>query len=120
MGSWHEHRSNPIKVDVRSSRPAGKPFVINGTLFRPSQDCSESYGRAIVINKINKLTIDVFEETSIMSIKPKKQSKTEKGFHTLSFAENRILIDKRSNIFNIWNFINQFQEKSKKVLSFLN
>ena len=41
-GPWEPHPGNPVKVDVRSSRPAGTPFEFEGQLYRPAQDCSES------------------------------------------------------------------------------
>ncbi len=39
-GSWEPHRLQPVKADLCSSRPAGRPFVVDGTLYRPAQDCS--------------------------------------------------------------------------------
>jgi hypothetical protein len=29
-GPWFPHADNPVKVDVRSARPAGTPFVVDG------------------------------------------------------------------------------------------
>ncbi|HUI63041.1 MAG TPA: hypothetical protein VLX90_22630, partial [Steroidobacteraceae bacterium] len=48
-GPWTPHPGNPVKVDIRSARPAGTPFWHNGALHRPAQDCSRSYGGRIVI-----------------------------------------------------------------------
>src|SRR2546425_834970 len=33
-GPWEPHMLNPVKTDVRSSRPAGTPFVHRGALYR--------------------------------------------------------------------------------------
>ncbi|MFX8406684.1 hypothetical protein ABTL65_19795, partial [Acinetobacter baumannii] len=38
LGPWHAHPGNPVKIDVRSARPAGTPFVVDGVLYRPAQD----------------------------------------------------------------------------------
>ena len=51
-GPWEQHPASPVKTDVRSSRPAGRPFMHAGSLYRPAQDSSRSYGGAISINKI--------------------------------------------------------------------
>ena len=42
-----------VKTDVRSARPAGTPFVYQGELYRPAQDCSRTYGGSIVIHRNN-------------------------------------------------------------------
>ncbi|MBV8654013.1 MAG: hypothetical protein JO255_21315, partial [Alphaproteobacteria bacterium] len=51
-GPWRPHARNPVKIDIRSSRPAGAPFVIDGVLYRPAQDCSRTYGGAVVVNRV--------------------------------------------------------------------
>ena len=30
---WTAHPANPVKTDVRSARPGGTPFVVDGVLF---------------------------------------------------------------------------------------
>ena len=52
LGPWTVHAANPVKIDVRSSRPAGTPFVLDGVLYRPAQDCSRGYGGAVVVNRV--------------------------------------------------------------------
>ncbi len=49
-GPWQSHLLNPVKVDVRSSRPGGLPFSFGGKLYRPAQDCSTTYGGALALN----------------------------------------------------------------------
>ena len=34
-GGWKHHANNPVKTDVRSSRPGGTPFYRHGKLYRP-------------------------------------------------------------------------------------
>ena len=46
----------PGRRDVRSARPAGRLFRDDGRLIRPSQDCSDRYGGAIVLNRVDVLT----------------------------------------------------------------
>jgi hypothetical protein len=52
QGPWQPHARNPAKIDVRSSRPAGTPFFYQGSLYRPAQDCSETYGGRITMKCI--------------------------------------------------------------------
>ena len=56
------HRLNPLKIDVTSSRPAGPLFERDGMLLRPAQDCSSTYGAAVVLHRIVELTPDRFQE----------------------------------------------------------
>src|SRR5207247_10317157 len=44
LGPWTRHVMNPVKIDVRGTRPGGPPFVADGALYRPTQDCSKMYG----------------------------------------------------------------------------
>ncbi len=66
LGPWEAHPRNPIVSDVRRARPAGRPFIDqSGSLIRPSQDCSDSYGRAIVFNRVEVLSETDYRETTI-------------------------------------------------------
>ena len=71
FGPWTPHRGNPVKSDVRSGRPAGRFFWNGNTLFRPAQDCSGRYGSATVLNRIDKLTPDEFQETVVARMEPR-------------------------------------------------
>lgn len=70
LGEWQPHKKNPIISDVRSARSAGRIFPYRGDLIRPSQDCSISYGKAIKLNKIIKMTKEEYEEIHFSSINP--------------------------------------------------
>ncbi len=63
LGKFVPHPGNPVVSDVRRARPAGRVFSRGGRLFRPAQDCSGHYGRALVINEILTLTPDDYRET---------------------------------------------------------
>lgn len=100
-GAWEPHALNPVLCDVRSSRPGGKPFSIDGNLYRPTQDCSESYGGAIVINKIETLNTMEFSESFVVRIKPNKNWKYKDGIHTLVPLGEGIIIDGRIDEFSL-------------------
>ena len=92
-GPWLPHAANPVKCDLRSSRPAGPLFYLDDVLCRPAQDCSVTYGGAVVINRIDKLTPHEFEEKPLKHLRPAPQSPYPDGLHTLSAAGNVTLVD---------------------------
>jgi hypothetical protein len=98
-GPWQPHAANPVKTDARSSRPGGTPFIVDGVLYRPSQDDSLSYGGQVVLNEVQVLTPRAFVERSVGSIGPKPGSPYPDGLHTLSRAGTRTLIDGNSRHF---------------------
>ena len=59
---WIPHPLNPVRLDVRAARPAGAVFRDKGKLFRPAQDCSGRYGRAISIQEVRCMTPEKYEE----------------------------------------------------------
>jgi hypothetical protein len=93
QGPWIAHAANPIKIDVRSSRPAGPPFWHDGALYRPAQDCSRTYGGRIAINKILELSPTAFEEETVAHLEPDPHGPYNKGLHTVSFVGDRCVID---------------------------
>ncbi|MCP3683112.1 MAG: hypothetical protein GY861_10515 [bacterium] len=99
LGPWKPHAVNPVKTDIRSSRPAGTPFMQNGNLYRPTQDCSRIYGGRIIINRVTCLTPVKFEEEQAAVVEPWSDSSFPDGLHTLSSVGNYTLIDGRHHMF---------------------
>ncbi|MDX2082631.1 MAG: DUF6492 family protein [Rickettsiales bacterium] len=95
-----EHPNNPVKIDKSSSRSAGTPFLVDNKIYRPTQNCSQSYGSAVIINQIVELNEKVFREEFVKEIKPEEGS-IYKGFHTLSAFGNLTLIDGKRRVF-LW------------------
>ncbi|MEP6620689.1 MAG: hypothetical protein ABJE47_15295 [bacterium] len=94
LGPWTPHRRNPVKVDVRSARPAGKLFRQNGRLYRPAQDGSPTYGTAMVINEILEITPTTFREVEVARIDPVWRPGLT-GTHTINAAGGLTVIDAR-------------------------
>jgi hypothetical protein len=100
-GPWIPHLYNPVKIDARSARPGGTPFVADGRLFRPAQDCSRTYGGRVVINEIITLGPDAFEENVVAFVEPEEGSAWPDGLHTLSACgENITLLDAKRVVFS--------------------
>ncbi|MGK4001245.1 hypothetical protein WMF31_01370 [Sorangium sp. So ce1036] len=93
LGPWAPHPANPVKVDVGSARPGGTPFVVDGQLYRPAQDCSRTYGGRIVILRVNRLTPTEYEEEVVAAVEPDPGGPFPEGLHTLSAAGERTLVD---------------------------
>ena len=94
LGPWSAHRGNPVVSDVRCARPAGPLFSRNGTLYRPSQDCSLAYGHSVVINRVDVLGDDDYRETAVDRITPGWR-KDVVGVHTLGRSKRLRVIDYR-------------------------
>ena len=84
FGPWSPHPGNPVRTDVRSTRPAGNPFRRDGHLYRPAQDGSRSYGGALTINRIDAISMTEFRETVVRRIGPDPAGPYPDGIHTLS------------------------------------
>lgn len=87
-GPWTPHALNPVKCDVRSSRPAGAPFRADGKLIRPAQDCSRRYGGAVIFNEITTLTPDDFSERVIGRLDPDFGGRYPAGTHTFNIIDD--------------------------------
>jgi hypothetical protein len=92
-GPWVSHAVNPVKVDVRSARPGGTPFMHEGVLYRPAQDCSTTYGARAIINRVVTLTPTAFREEFAASVDPDPDGPYPDGLHTVSAAGDITLID---------------------------
>ena len=99
QGPWVPHAANPLKTDVRGSRPAGSPFVEGGVLYRPAQDCSLGYGRAVAIFRVTRLSPTEFSEELHSVVRPPPNCTYSAGVHTLSRLGARTLIDGQRVVF---------------------
>ena len=99
-GPWQPHRANPVKMDVRSSRPGGTPFMHNGNLYRPAQDSSLSYGGGLSLNRVTKLTPDEFQEDVAAYLKPDPQGPYREGIHTLATLGDKTLVDGKRYVYS--------------------
>lgn len=70
FGAWQEHALRPVLIDARLARPAGAVVSRNGKLWRPVQDCSTGYGKALILARIDVLTADSFMQTPMTALRP--------------------------------------------------
>jgi hypothetical protein len=91
MGEWTPHRRNPVKSDVRSSRPAGRLFRDGGRLLRPGQICTPFYGAGIALHRVTRLDEEEYREEEERRIVPTDGATL--GIHTLNRAGDLTVTD---------------------------
>jgi hypothetical protein len=92
-GPWTPHPANPIKRDLGSARPAGRPFTIGAQLFRPAQDCRRTYGGAVEVMAIETLTPTAFAERAALRLEPDPAWPYPDGLHHLVVDGTRVVFD---------------------------
>lgn len=91
-GKWTGHALNPVVTDVRSARPAGKIFIKEGEIYRPSQNCAGRYGNSFDINRVLILTETDYREEKVIKVRPDWDSRLQ-GTHTFNFDGDFTVID---------------------------
>ena len=91
-GPWTAHPRNPVQTGRGRSRPAGPLFLMGDTLVRPAQDCSTTYGGAVVLHAIDLLTVSDYHETTLRRLEP-LSGRYASGLHTICAAGDQTLID---------------------------
>jgi hypothetical protein len=79
-GGWEPHRLNPAVIDASCSRPAGAHFEWRGDQLRPAQDCTDGYGGAISLCRIDMLDRNAFRQSVVGRIHAGQY-----GCHTYNF-----------------------------------
>jgi len=98
-GPWTPHARNPLKRDAASARPAGRPFAIDDRVYRPAQDCRETYGGAVQVMEISTLTPAAFAETIALRLEPDPAWPYPDGLHHLVVDGTQVYIDaKRTTV----------------------
>lgn len=98
-GPWHAHHANPVLRDNRLARSGGTPFHHRNRLYRPSQDCTNGYGEALVIAEILTLTPDDFDQRIVCRLTPDPLGLFPDGLHTLTVDGERCVVDGKRLIF---------------------
>ena len=63
---WKEHPGSPIvNKDPEIARPAGRPFVLDGVLYRLGMDCQPTYGNQVHAFQITALSPTAYAEKMI-------------------------------------------------------
>lgn len=92
-GTYLPHAQNPLKVDRSNTRPAGTFFRNGNELWRPALDASSPDTKAVILNRIEVLTPDRFEELPGNRISGFKGTAYAHGVRTLAAMGDITLID---------------------------
>lgn len=120
FGPWTPHPANPIKTDFRGARPAGTPFVHEGILYRPAQDSTHTYGGAVVIQRVEKLTSTEYRESEVCRIDPKHHGRFSRGFHTIAASGDLCVVDGKRYVWIPQILPAMLNEKYRAILRRIN
>lgn len=88
---FRPHPLNPVVRDVCAARGAGRPFVVDGRLHRPAQDCATSYGGAVSLVEVTVLSETDYRQRVVRRIAPVPPYPA--GLHTLNAFPGGLIID---------------------------
>jgi hypothetical protein len=87
------HQQNPVLINSKIARNGGAIFNYNHACYRPSQANIEGiYGRALNINKIEKLTLEEYRESTVITVFPNFQPGLG-AMHHLHQSDGLFVID---------------------------
>ncbi len=121
FGPYKSHALNPVKNNLNGSRSAGNFIHVDGSFFRPSQNCKNYYGESITINKIVKLSETEFEEEEHMTIKAKNSAEYNFGVHTINAEGKYVIVDGQKGHFQpflqIFRAVKRYFDRNKNKLT---
>lgn len=92
-GPFTPHPLNPVLIDIAAARPAGRIVERAGTLWRPVQDCSASYGGALGLARIEQLDDEGYRQTVETVLRAGSPQWPGRRLHTLNRAGTLEFID---------------------------
>lgn len=84
-------------INVNHPRSAGTIFRYGEAIYRPAQDCSEQYGKAVKINKITKLGPQEYEERLVQTYDAGWFPELT-GCHTFNLCGDFVITDGRLRV----------------------
>ncbi len=116
LGPYTPHPMNPVKNSLNGTRSAGNFIEVDGEIYRPTQNCENSYGESITINKMTVLTEMDIQEEEHMSISINKEKKSNSGInriHTINVIDDIIVVDGKRSRFSPMNILNEIAKKKE-------
>jgi len=102
LGPYTGHKNNPIRSGLDGTRPAGNFLLVDGEIYRPTQNCKNKYGESITINKIKELNEHSVEEEVYMKLdfsSEKKYKYRINSIHTLNVINDIVVVDGQIGVF---------------------
>jgi hypothetical protein len=111
QGPYIAHPLNPVKTDIQSARPGGRPEVIDGKLYRPVQMNSGRYGASLAWNEIETLTTNSFSEKTLLEVSPLEIKGYKQGLHTWCRDGEYLIVDGKDYGCNRYHFLRNLKRK---------
>lgn len=94
FGPWENVSEQPIRQDKSGARMGGTPFIDEGKVVLPTQDCSRTYGGALRLLEmpLSRLSAPLLSTGALLQAPPSATPFAD-GLHTLSAAGDVTLID---------------------------
>lgn len=103
LGTYKPHPANPIKNGLDGTRSAGNFIIVDGIIYRPTQNCKNSYGESITVNKIIEINETVISEEPYMTIQLNTENINNhriSTIHTINVLNDTIVVDGKLSIFS--------------------
>jgi hypothetical protein len=116
LGPYVNHPANPVKSGLDGTRSAGSFIEVDGTIYRPTQNCQKEYGDSITIYEISELTETKVTEEPYMNIELDRRNKHNKGMykiHTINYMDNFIVVDGKNWTFSPLHQLMNYLRKKK-------
>jgi hypothetical protein len=111
LGPYTPHRKNPVRSGLDGTRPAGNFILVDGTLYRPAQNCSKGYGESMVINRIIEISEDNLVEEPCMKISIDRSIRSNRkvhSMHTINQTGKILVVDGEQWTFAPWKQLKKF------------
>lgn len=87
MGEFVKHPCSPLCVSNKYGRNGGRIQSYDGSLYRFSQDCFDSYGNNITVHRINRISETEYEEEVFIENLIPNKDPFKIGGHQFNFCE---------------------------------
>lgn len=94
-GPFVQHPLSPALFNASGARPAGTPFMHEGSLYRPALELGAHGMERIAIKRILRLDAEGFEEETVKLVSPIQGSTWSHGIRTLCSVGDVTLVDGR-------------------------
>jgi hypothetical protein len=98
------------------SRSAGRVFKYGNKLFRPTQDCTERYGRSTRVKEILYMGKTSIKERDAWIFSADDNPPFSETLHTFNVYDDIILVDGSVDIFSLWNGINRIRKLLRRII----
>lgn len=110
--------TDSVRFEDKHARMAGQFFEYEGKVYRPAQDCNETYGGAVIIEEVEKKGGEfIFKPIKRLT---SKHPLLRVGMHTLNAYKGIAVIDVRGYEYALGNMIYQCVRLKKMIFQKIN